>query len=458
MAQAVKALPVQASRPSQFRRQPTGRLLVCLALWAALFLNLNTGPWLIEELSSLSDVVTFLRVYAAVPVLLVAALLVLVGHRPLGWKTPLGLLGLYGSVALLAGVAASPDPEKATYWSIAFLATVATCAAMVTDKNSAKCIPWLLRATWAATIVICFGVIYLAPRSIFYDKSAYFIEREVQGQIISSGVARWAAVAALVALVHALTVRGRLIRMLLWAFAIFELWIVYRTQSRGALFGTVAAVFLLLACNKATRILALCAILIFVPVLLIFGRSTLQFGNAEEAAWSYVKRGSTDEKVMTLSGRTAYWRSGWSAFLGAPTFGRGQWSDRLLRIGHIHNAFLQALLNGGLIGFVPFILSWVLGWQLFMRLWRKRSQLQASDQANLLVCGLLMAFFTVRSIPETTTASYSPDLMIMCAIYCYMQSLELYKDLPRHGYQSYRIVIGPPPPSLQRPVTGRSRG
>jgi hypothetical protein len=32
-------------------------------------------------------------------------------------------------------------------------------------------------------------------------------------------------------------------------------------------------------------------------------------------------------------------------------------------------------------------------------------------------------FFTVRSIPETTTASFAVDLLVMVAVYVYLESL-----------------------------------
>jgi hypothetical protein len=37
--------------------------------------------------------------------------------------------------------------------------------------------------------------------------------------------------------------------------------------------------------------------------------------------------------------------------------------------------------------------------------------------------GTVMAFFTVRAIPETTTASYSVDLLVMAAVYVFLESL-----------------------------------
>jgi hypothetical protein len=36
-----------------------------------------------------------------------------------------------------------------------------------------------------------------------------------------------------------------------------------------------------------------------------------------------------------------------------------------------------------------------------------------------------MMFFTVRSIPETTTASFAVDLLVMVAVYVYLEGLSV---------------------------------
>jgi hypothetical protein len=41
----------------------------------------------------------------------------------------------------------------------------------------------------------------------------------------------------------------------------------------------------------------------------------------------------------------------------------------------------------------------------------------------LLEAGTVMMFFTVRAIPETTTASFAVDLLVMVAVYVYLESL-----------------------------------
>jgi hypothetical protein len=39
--------------------------------------------------------------------------------------------------------------------------------------------------------------------------------------------------------------------------------------------------------------------------------------------------------------------------------------------------------------------------------------------------GAIMTFFSVRSIPETTTASFAVDLLVMVAVYIYLERLTL---------------------------------
>ena len=53
-----------------------------------------------------------------------------------------------------------------------------------------------------------------------------------------------------------------------------------------------------------------------------------------------------------------------------------------------------------------------------------------------------MMFFTVRSIPETTTASFSVDLLVMVAIYVYLETLthQINVARPQHVLQAYHLV------------------
>ena len=103
-----------------------------------------------------------------------------------------------------------------------------------------------------------------------------------------------------------------------------------------------------------------------------------------------------------------------------PILGQGNWADRLTIGEHVHNTYLQALMNAGIVGFVPFMMSWIVGWVLFYRLYRMRAWMEPEDRQLFLEAAAVMTFFTVRSIPETTTASFSVDSMIMVPVYLYL--------------------------------------
>ena len=127
-------------------------------------------------------------------------------------------------------------------------------------------------------------------------------------------------------------------------------------------------------------------------------------------------RGQGAEEFKSLTGRTEAWAGAWTAFEESPVLGSGNFADRLLLGAHAHNAFIQALLISGLAGFVPYALSWVCAWRNLARLWSVRQALLPQDQKMFLVVGALLIFFTLRSIPETTTASFSGDLLVMLPV------------------------------------------
>jgi uncharacterized membrane protein SirB2 len=53
-----------------------------------------------------------------------------------------------------------------------------------------------------------------------------------------------------------------------------------------------------------------------------------------------------------------------------------------------------------------------------------------------------MMFFTVRAIPETTTASFAVDELVMVAVYVYLEilTLQLSPKRLRHSIQQYFVI------------------
>jgi O-antigen ligase len=196
-------------------------------------------------------------------------------------------------------------------------------------------------------------------------------------------------------------------------------------QSRGAVFGVVAALALILILSSRMRRYALPFVVISTVSLFLLESP----GVISQTVSEYLMRGQSQELFDSLSGRTRAYEHGMMALADSPIFGRGQWTDRLVIYEHVHNSFLQALLNGGIVGGIPYFASWGAGWFMFFRLRNKWKWLSKEDRLCLLETGTVMMFFTVRAIPETTTASFAVDLLVMVAVYVYLETLTL--DLAR---------------------------
>lgn len=394
--------------------------VVPLLLWSCLWLNLNSGFWEIQVPESAGDWLLLFRAVAPFVALAVAALLLLGrGQIRLDKWGPSRLLLLYGSVAAFATVF-SPGPGAAAYWSVAFLATMLVARSFALKKDPVGATRLLLEITWAATFIVAAIIAYQGRGDIFGDAaSGYGISAELHDTTRSSGVARWAAVPGLVCLVRAFYTRRVALIGFYLGIAGVAFYIVYRMQSRGAVFGAAAALGFALLVSGRLRRYALPFAVVAVVGLVLYASPQ----GAENQVSTYLHRGQSDEEFRSMTGRTRAYEHGMEAFTDAPIFGRGQWADRMIIGEHVHNSFLQAMLNGGAIGALPYFASWIAGWLLFVKLNKRRARLAPEDRRLLLECGTVMMFFTVRAIPETTTASYAVDLLVMAAVYVYMETM-----------------------------------
>lgn len=406
-------------RSSRRWRAPMSALILWVCLWA----NLNSGFWNILWPSNISEWQLMIRAILPFVVLPVAGFLLLGrGSFQLSGNSPSQLLLVYGTLAACASTF-SPQPLWSLYWSMTFLATILVAWTFVTRRDPVRSARTMLQVTWMATFVVAAIIGYQARNSVFGDTATgYGVLGELNGLSRSSGVARWAAVPGLVCLVRANhSRRPSHIAFFLGAAAV-SFFIVYRMQSRGAIFGSVGALlFILLVSSKMRRYALPFAGLALVFILLLDSPEDLS-----NKAASYLERGQTKEEFLSMTGRTRTYEHGLAAFQDAVFFGRGQWTDRLVIQEHVHNSYLQAMLNSGIIGAIPYFASWVAGWMLFFRLQKRRARLSPEDRVCLLEAGIVMMFFTVRSIPETTTASFAVDLLVMVAVYVYLECLTIH--------------------------------
>lgn len=441
-----RTVPVRAARKAPagvLSAAPLGSLLLLACMW----LNLNTELPLAGEPRSFEDWMGVIR--AVLPIIVLpAAALTLLDRRKLNPSTfgPSQLLMIYGLLAAIAAVV-SPQPTTSLYWSITFLATIATARTFATARAPVASTRQCLQVTWWVMLVVAAIIAYTARGSVFGGApSAYGVYGDLSGMSRSSGVARWAAVPGLVCILKAFhTRRPALIALYLGAAGV-ALFIVYRMQSRGAVFGAVAALLFALVTSSRLRRYALPYTLLAVVALTALETPAVVSARVTE----YLHRGQTEEEFRSMTGRTQIYENGMAAFWEAPILGRGQRADRLVGVGHAHNSYLEAVLNAGILGGIPYVASWVAGWVLFFQLLTRRQLLQPKDGTALLEVGTVMMFFTVRSIPETTTASFAVDLLAMAAVYVYLETLtvSMGRRPVRRAARIYRRSSGVKTPEL----------
>jgi len=124
---------------------------------------------------------------------------------------------------------------------------------------------------------------------------------------------------------------------------------------------------------------------------------------------------------ISFTGRRAVWTEALDLFKESPVLGYGFHADRLLLGTHLHNAFLHALLQTGLIGTIAFLAAMLFGWYLFIRAVLIRARLPAVHKHLVIQVGGIMAFLTVRSIPESSGAFFGVDWLLLAPILLYLQ-------------------------------------
>ena len=107
----------------------------------------------------------------------------------------------------------------------------------------------------------------------------------------------------------------------------------------------------------------------------------------------------------------------------SPLWGWGFQADRdLLSSGqHVHNTYLYTLLTAGLLGTCAFVFGLGRAWVGFFRV---LNQVPPKERLVLIQTGSLLAFFTVRSIPEVSGGMFGVDLMVMLPAMAYIGVLE----------------------------------
>ena len=475
-------------------------ILLPVALWAMLFVGLGAGS--ASEIWAPSGLRSFTYgIRAVLPFTVAGSAAVFIVYRTLQGHTPqgsifgpLGLASLYGIIGFIAAFN-SPDGSVALWWTGLYLSVPIVLWGIVWTTDPLDQIRPLVNATWLA-VALAAGVLLLVaffkldlieriqdPSLFLKCQQSNWLDL-TSGRIRSTGVGRYAAITALIAISGMWMPKWRPAWSVL---LVISLVLLLYTSARGSFvgFGVGAALILIIymiSSGRKALVTGLVVVAITVPVLWSTGvgdeflencffRSGGDTGNSSTRqpkqipsvaplpVTPLVKRSSTGEPLITtspnseplittspnseplittspngdsslkqipagfysFSGRQAVWSDGWGLFKESPFWGYGFQADRLMLGTHMHNSVMHAMLQTGLLGTIPFVLAIVFAWILLLRLVKNLPVLASSDKHLVIQCAGVLAFFTMRSFPESTGAFFGVDWLIVAVMLFYLQ-------------------------------------
>ncbi len=355
-------------------------------------------------------------------VLLLACAYLSVSRRPSAQPllpTSLKLWLAFGLVGLVACVL-SPSPLNAAYWSLAYLGGIVGIAAYLSSGDPLRRATELNYLSWFLTTVFLLTMVVLAREALFANPQSGYAVLSRQRQILdmsmsrSTGLARFAAVPGIVGLGYSLCRRGahRVLGGLVFAgsFGAF----IYYLQARGSIFGFAGAVVvvMLLAGVRGRALLAglvLTALCAWVAEVI------------PASVWAHATRGETGwAELRDLTGRVNTWQEGWDVFLTSPVIGFGPRADRLLGLGEIHNTWMSALLQSGVVGGLALLAGLFRAWADAYRAARYATAERLGQRMLLAQTGGILAFFTLRGLVEQSGSLFNVDLLVMLPAMAYV--------------------------------------
>jgi len=404
--------------------------ILLLGLWA----NYNSGPWHLTRPPS-SPLAVFHAARAALALIVPLLAACVYGRRAgvLRQWTPAHLWMLYAAMALLGGMLSGHRQFSVVYWASAYAGAFLASSACIHEGNEIVDAASINRVTWFVVTVVIVALVIVARDVLVVGEglaaSGYTVLRrmpQVGGMVMSrsTGLARFAAVPGLVALGMALHRKGVWRMVGLAAYLVVAVFL-YIMQSRGATAGFIGGTFFMLICSgRGGRA---------VMVLLIIGLAGAVALNAiPPEIIDHLSRGQSLDQLQT-TGRTLAWSDAWVVMSDNPVIGYGFEADRWLIRDHVHNTYMYALVAGGLPGLGLFVAGLVWAWVLFVRSLRHPALAASGQKMTLVQVGGVLAFFTLRSIPEVCGSNYAVDYLVMLPAILYVHVLWRHLNAARAG-------------------------
>jgi O-antigen ligase len=381
-------------------------MIFSLVLWLMIWGGMLTGPWFVASPDFLHDFkVTFQGTRSFLPLLalyLSSMWVVFRRSRFPYFKDPLGFLFAYGLLGVLISFVLSTDAWESAYWAGNYLAPFMVFWMVYQGEDNVR----RLRVVMNLNYTVFFALtLSLLP-------SAIKIGREIAGYtqiyklplglglVNRNGVGRYALIVIIVSAIRLISQRGfwRVFWILPMAPAFF---LLAQTESRTALLG-LAVVMVLYFLLKGINL----KFLMFAPVGL-FVLYTAGFQSRAHGRF---------DQLISLTGREIAWNEGIAKVKMSPFLGWGFNADRIMMNGlHMHNSYLHAAIQEGLVGMILFIAAIVAIWGLMIwkNVFRVAQELRRANQNLLIDSVLIVGFLTSRSFFESTAAFYGVDLLLI---------------------------------------------
>jgi O-antigen ligase len=253
----------------------------------------------------------------------------------------------FASVCLVSCVY-TPRPMFAIAWAFKLCLAVVVIAACREHLAGVQGISQFLRTTlWAYVFLVVFPLLRVLP-----DPSNAFVEGRINKIASPTGLSASAGTMFLLALIFYTPSRRRS-SILLAALGLAVM--IFSGGKTGLVGGILSAVLFFVVQGK------------FGPVIRLLGATAILGAIIllTTPVASYFRMYEDSGQIATASGRVDLWNAAMPAIFQKPIIGHGFMSSRFVAInldgiswdaGHMHNGFLEALYNDGIIGLILIVL------------------------------------------------------------------------------------------------------
>lgn len=350
---------------------------------------------------------------------------------------PAGMF-LYAVTALLSTIW-SVYPGWTLYKSIEYLVDLSLVAAVVTAARTSDVLKSLFDWTWLLLgLLLCsvwLGILVNPAKAAIPGIGLLGIQ--IQGVIpvvSANGVGDLGATLLLIAgtrLLHRTQHRS-----FYWLVCLAALPTVIFAQSRSPATGMLLGLLTALLLERRFKILAIVG---------LAGALFMTLTSAESIVQQAFLRGQSPELFYSLSGRVGWWAAGWAFFRDHPLLGLGGYAGARFAVlgsigvteaSSIHNAWLEILLGVGLIGFLPFLATFIGSWVSLLRPPDRSAASAVARELRVETIALfvLMSFRSVFSVEFT----WHPPL----TFFLVLASAELQRRAYRAGMPAQQPAPG----------------